>query len=60
MGIEWANILQRPILVDFTSQKKTEVSHTEDVLIWSTMWEGSSLKNFKEEFPEENQDLLSH
>lgn len=60
MGIEWANILQRTISVYFTPQKNTEVSHTEDELILSTMREGSSLKNFEQEFPEKNPDLLSH
>lgn len=60
MGIEWANILQKTILVYFIPQKKTEVSHTEEELILSTMREGSSSKNFEEEFPEENHDLLSH
>lgn len=53
MGIKWANILQSIILVYFTHQKKTEVSHIENELILSTMCERSSLKNFEQEFPGE-------
>lgn len=44
MGIEWANILQRKILVYFTPQKKGEVSYTKGELILSTMCEGTSQK----------------